>query len=98
MKSVALLAALAGSAAAFTPAPTGKASSALAESVFDNYVGAVDFRGKEFKWDPVSALRLILSWVGTLSTILSECLPMAPLTYARYQELRNDWSKKWIFR
>ena len=57
MKFVALIAALAGSASAFTPAPTGKASTALAESVFDNYVGAVDFRGKEFKWDPVSELK-----------------------------------------
>ncbi len=54
MKSVAILAALAGSAAAFTPATTGKASTALQGSVFDNYVGAVDFRGKELKWDPVS--------------------------------------------
>jgi hypothetical protein len=53
MKSFALFAALAGSAAAFAPAPTGKASTSLSESVFDNYVGAVDFRGKEFKWDPL---------------------------------------------
>ena len=53
MKSVAIFAALAGSAAAFAPANSGKSSTQLA-SVFDNYVGAVDFRGKEFKWDPVS--------------------------------------------
>lgn len=54
MKSVAIFAALAGSAAAFAPAQTGKSSSTLSDSVFDKYVGAVDFRGKEFKWDPVS--------------------------------------------
>jgi len=54
MKSIAILAALAGSAAAFTPATTGKAATSLKGSVFDDYVGAVDFRGKEFKWDPVS--------------------------------------------
>mmetsp|Transcript_15486 Transcript_15486/g.18003 ORF Transcript_15486/g.18003 Transcript_15486/m.18003 type:complete len:198 (+) Transcript_15486:106-699(+) len=50
----AILAALVTSAAAFAPAQTGKASSALQESVFDNYVGAVDFRGKEMKWDPLN--------------------------------------------
>lgn len=54
MKFTAVLALLAGSASAFTPAPVAKSSTALSESVFDNYVGAVDFRGKEFKWDPVS--------------------------------------------
>jgi len=54
MKSVAIFAALAGSAAAFAPAQTGKSSSALSDSVFDKYVGAVDFRGKEFKWDPLN--------------------------------------------
>mmetsp|Transcript_3823 Transcript_3823/g.4681 ORF Transcript_3823/g.4681 Transcript_3823/m.4681 type:complete len:199 (-) Transcript_3823:185-781(-) len=54
MKSVAILAALAGSAAAFSPATTGKASTALQGSVFDDYVGAVDFRGKELKWDPLN--------------------------------------------
>jgi hypothetical protein len=54
MKSVAILAALAGSTTAFTPAATGKAVTSLKGSVFDDYVGAVDFRGKEFKWDPVS--------------------------------------------
>ena len=53
MKSVAIFAALAGSAAAFAPANSGKSSTQLA-SVFDNYVGAVDFRGKEFKWDPLN--------------------------------------------
>lgn len=53
MKSAAIFAALAGSAAAFTPAPTGKPSTTLEASVFDEYVGAVDFRGKEFKWDPL---------------------------------------------
>ena len=53
MKSVAILTALAGSAAAFAPASTGKASTAIMASVFDNYVGAVDFRGAEMKFDPL---------------------------------------------
>ena len=72
MKSVAsaaLLSALAGSVTAFTPATTGKTVSSLKGSVFDDYVGAVDFRGKEFKWDPVSlstAIDVIIS--------LSHCL------------------------
>jgi len=56
MKTAAVLSALIGSAAAFTgPVATGKAASktVLAESVFDNYVGAKDFRGGEFKFDPL---------------------------------------------
>merc|ERR1719384_364254 len=53
MKTAAILTALAGSAAAFAPAPTGKASTAVQGSVFDDYVGAVDFRGAEFKFDPL---------------------------------------------
>merc|ERR550539_1249572 len=53
MKFTAAFALLAGSASAFTPAPVAKSTTALSESVFDNYVGAVDFRGKEFKWDPL---------------------------------------------
>lgn len=57
MKSVAILAALAGSAAAFAPATTGKASTALKASVFEKYVGAVDFRGAKFEFDPVSEFK-----------------------------------------
>ena len=53
MKSVAILTALAGSAAAFAPASVSKSSTSLAGSVFDEYVGAVDFRGKEMKFDPL---------------------------------------------
>ncbi len=54
MKSVAAILALAGSAAAFAPAGTATPkSTAIAASVFDDYVGAVDFRGKEFKFDPL---------------------------------------------
>ncbi len=52
MKTAAILSILAGSAAAFAPAPTTKSSSAVA-AVFDDYVGAVDFRGGEFKFDPL---------------------------------------------
>merc|ERR1719384_3011065 len=53
MKTAAILTALAGSAAAFAPAPAGKPSTAIQGSVFDDYVGAVDFRGAEFKFDPL---------------------------------------------
>lgn len=52
MKTAAILTLLAGSAAAFAPAPTSKTSTAVA-SVFDDYVGAKDFRGAEFKFDPL---------------------------------------------
>mmetsp|Transcript_5793 Transcript_5793/g.8200 ORF Transcript_5793/g.8200 Transcript_5793/m.8200 type:complete len:199 (-) Transcript_5793:185-781(-) len=50
--AVALLACLAG-ANAFSSAPMSKASSALQMSVFDDYPGAVDFRGKKFEFDPL---------------------------------------------
>ena len=43
-----------GSAAAFAPAHTGRTTSVAVNSVFDDYVGAVDFRGKEFKYDPLN--------------------------------------------
>lgn len=53
--AVALLACLAG-ANAFTGTPLAAPSSksALQMSVFDDYIGAVDFRGKKFEFDPVS--------------------------------------------
>lgn len=69
MKTVAFLACLAG-ASAFAPAATVSKTTAL-NSVFDDYVGAVDFRGKTFEFDPVSnysdknwlwGRRLTLSW------------------------------------
>lgn len=55
MKTVAILSLLTASAAAFAPASTSQTSTstALAGSVFDNYVGAKDFRGAEFKFDPL---------------------------------------------
>jgi len=53
MKTAAILTILAGSAAAFAPAPTTKSSTAIAGSVFDDYAGAKDFRGAEFKFDPL---------------------------------------------
>jgi len=53
MKSAAILSLLVASATAFAPAPVSKASTSLA-SVFDNYVGAKDFRGAEMKFDPLN--------------------------------------------
>lgn len=67
MKSVALLA-LAASATAFAPAPSGVARTALnsdavadeaaapaepSGTVWDNYVGGEDFRGGKFEFDPL---------------------------------------------
>jgi hypothetical protein len=56
--AVALVACLAG-VNAFTGTPVSKVSSksALQMSVFDDYVGAVDFRGKKFEFDPVSRIK-----------------------------------------
>ena len=54
---LALTAALVAGASAFT-APvsytTSPSSSALDMSVFDDMVGASDYRGKKFEFDPVS--------------------------------------------
>lgn len=53
MKTAAAFLALAAGASAFAPATQSNKVSAL-NSVFDDYVGAVDFRGKKFEYDPVS--------------------------------------------
>lgn len=52
MKSVAAVLALAASASAFAPAPVAKTSTSL-DAVWDNYSGGVDFKGGEFKFDPL---------------------------------------------
>ena len=57
MKTVAIIAALVGSTSAFAPAPKVASSTAIQGSVFDDYVGAVDFRGGEMKFDPVSSVQ-----------------------------------------
>ena len=54
MKTAAILSLLAASASAFAPAPVSKSSTSLAGSVFDDYVGAKDFRGAEMKFDPLN--------------------------------------------
>ena len=56
MKTVAIIAALAGSASAFAPVSKVASSTAIQGSVFDDYVGAVDYRGGEMKFDPVSII------------------------------------------
>lgn len=58
MKCVlATTAALIAGASAFTGTPVvsrSAAKSTLSMSVFDDMVGATDFRGKKFEFDPVS--------------------------------------------
>ena len=60
MKTAALLSLLAGSAKAFTSTNVAVSprSIAVQSSAMDEMVGAVDLRGKEFKYDPVSLLLL----------------------------------------
>mmetsp|Transcript_19620 Transcript_19620/g.42028 ORF Transcript_19620/g.42028 Transcript_19620/m.42028 type:complete len:196 (+) Transcript_19620:57-644(+) len=53
MKSVAAVLALAASASAFAPAPVGSRSAAL-NSVFEDYIGAQDFKGGKFEFDPLN--------------------------------------------
>ena len=53
MKTVAAtILALAASASAFAPAPVAKSSTAL-NTVWDDYVGGKDFKGGDFKFDPL---------------------------------------------
>ena len=52
MKSIAAILALVGTTAAFAPAPVTKSSTSL-NSVWDNYVGGVDFKGGKFQFDPL---------------------------------------------
>jgi len=53
MKTTAALLALAASASAFTSTQPSSRSTAV-RAVMDEYEGAIDLRGKEFKFDPVS--------------------------------------------
>lgn len=65
MKSAAILSILFGSAAAFAPASSSsKAVTSLSASVFDNYVGAQDFRGAEMKFDPLKLSETYEPWQG----------------------------------
>lgn len=53
MKIAAALLACLASANAFATIQKASSTSALQMSVFDDYEGAVDFRGKKFEFDPV---------------------------------------------
>lgn len=44
---------LVASASAFTSTQVPSRSATVLPAAMDNMVGSVDFRGKEFKWDPV---------------------------------------------
>ena len=56
MKTAACLAAILGSAAAFAPAGQSsvRSASVATNAVWDDMYGGVDFRGKEFKYDPLN--------------------------------------------
>ena len=53
MKSAAVFLALAAGTTAFSGSQPSTRSMAL-RAVMDKYAGSIDFRGKEFKFDPVS--------------------------------------------
>jgi hypothetical protein len=53
MKQSVLLALIAGSASAFTTTNVSPRTVVTQSAVMDDMVGAVDLRGKEFKYDPV---------------------------------------------
>lgn len=55
MKSVIAALALLVGANAFT-APAASSSPKTSLNAMDDMIGSVDFRGKEFKFDPVSAI------------------------------------------
>jgi hypothetical protein len=82
MKTAVAFLALAGAASAFAPASTVSSKNGLkmASSVFDDYVGAIDFRGKEFKFDPVSRLRLFENRTQSGISSLYVCQLMRKLT------------------
>jgi len=55
MKTAIVAAALVGSVSAFAPAaPKASVSSQLSASVWDKYPGGEDYRGAEFKFDPLN--------------------------------------------
>jgi len=58
-----VLAAAAGSASAFAPAATKSTTNVALNSVFDDYVGAVDFRGKKWEFDPVSTCMYYITYI-----------------------------------
>ena len=59
MKTAAILALIAGTASAFTASSVNSSPrSALQASAMDDMVGAVDLRGKEFKFDPVRKIAM----------------------------------------
>ena len=53
MKSAAVLLALAAGASAFTTRQPARSTSVATNAVIDEWDGAIDLRGKEFKFDPV---------------------------------------------
>lgn len=68
MKTVAILALIAGTASAFTSSSVKSSTpTALATATMDDMVGAVDLRGKEFKFDPVrKTVALLANGMGSM--------------------------------
>jgi|Transcript_27015 hypothetical protein len=65
MKTAAVLASLAGAASAFTAAPSASRTSVATKmSVFEDYVGAKDLRGKDFQFDPLKLSESYSPFVG----------------------------------
>ena len=57
MKTAAILALIAGTASAFTTSNVNSSPQTALQGAMDDMVGAVDLRGKEFKFDPVGKSR-----------------------------------------
>ena len=88
MKIAAAFLALAGVASAFTGTPTPSSKSALKMAVFDDYVGAVDFRGAEFKFDPVSILVKFLGTHDNVCKCLTDCFMPFVSSVQSFQDVR----------
>uniref|UniRef100_A0A7S1UX61 Plastid light harvesting protein n=1 Tax=Grammatophora oceanica TaxID=210454 RepID=A0A7S1UX61_9STRA len=64
MKIPAAFLALCASASAFSTQRSGVAKTTALSSVFDDYVGAVDYRGKKFEFDPLNLSESYSPFVG----------------------------------
>jgi len=67
MKSLVAIACLAASTSAFTGVPLAARSASkvtgMKMTVFEDYIGGIDFRGQEFKFDPLKLSETYSPWV-----------------------------------